>query len=129
MSKLDFMKRHDSLSEILSDKGLAKLGDSYINFVYSLAQSKKKDEPTNERVSSRILAEALKKAGLRAYLPSRMNRHDQGDAVEALIIYSWLHGIVTLEECVNILEKNSETPVEAFKNLIDEMSRRLDVIR
>jgi len=129
MSRPDFMRKHDSLNEIFSDKELAKLGDSFINFVYSLAKSKKNDETTNERVPGRILAEALRKAGLREYLPSRMSRHDQGDAVESLIIYGWLHGIASLDECVKILEKKAETPVEAFTDLIDEISKRLDVIK
>ena len=127
--KLDSIKKHGSLNEILSDKGLAKLGDSYVNFVYSLAKSKKKNELTNERVPSKVLAEALKKAGLRGYLPSRISRHDQGDAVEALIIYGWLHGIVPLEECVSILEKDADVPVEAFTNLICAMNKRLEVIK
>jgi len=123
------MKKYSSLDEILSDRQLAKLGDAFINFVYSLAKSRKKDEPLNERVPSRTLAEALKKTGLRTYLPSRMNRHDQGDAIESLIVYSWLHGIVSLEECVSILEKDAETPVEAFTNLIDTINKRLDVVK
>jgi hypothetical protein len=127
--KLDLIKKYSYLNEILSDKGLAKLGDSYVNFVYSLAKSKKKNELTNERVPSKVLAEALKKAGLREYLPSRTSRHDQGDAVEALIIYGWLYGIVPFEECVSILEKDADAPVEAFTNLILTMNKRLEVIK
>lgn len=127
MPKLNFLKKHSSLNEILSDKELAKLGDSYINFVYSVAKSKKDDKPTNVRVPGKILAEALKNAGLRQYLPSRISRHDQGDAVESLIIYSWLNGTVSLEECISILEENAETPVKAFTNLINMMSKRLEV--
>ena len=127
--KLDSVKKHGSLDEILTDKGLAKLGDSYINFVYSLAKSKKRNELTNERVPSKVLAEALKKAGLREYLPSRTNRHDQGDAIEALIIYGWLYGIISLEESVSILENDADVPVEAFTNLIGMIIKRLDVIK
>ena len=128
-NKLGFIREYTSLTEILSDKGLAKLGDSFINFIYSLAKSRKKEKLTNERVPSKILAEALKKAGLREHLPSRTSRHDQGDAVESLIIYGWLHGIVTLEECVNTLENNAETPVKAFLDLINILNKRLDVIK
>ena len=129
MQRLSFLKRHDSLSGILLDKELAKLGDSYVNFVYSLAKSIKKDELTNTRVPSRVLAEALKKANLREYLPSRINRHDQGDAAEALIIYAWLQGIVPFEECVNILAERADEPVEAFTKLIEVVRKRLEVMK
>ena len=127
MLRLNFVKKYNSLNEIFSDKGLAKLGDLYINFVYSLAKSKKNNIPTNERVTGKNLAEALKKAGLRSHLPSRMSRHDQGDAVESLIMYSWINEIVSIEECISILEKNTENPVEAFTTLINVVKKRLEV--
>lgn len=128
MQRLNFVKKRDSLGEVLQDKALAKLGDSYVNFVYSLAKSIKEDELTNERVPSRILAEALKKAGLRECLPSRISRHDQGDAAEALIVYAWLQGVVPLEECVNILIEKADDPTEAFTKLIQAVRNRLEVV-
>jgi len=65
------------------------------------------------KVDSRLLAEALKKAGLRNLLPSRIDRHKQADAAEALIVYAWVRDAMTIEEGVSILEK-SEDIVEAF---------------
>ena len=121
--------KHNSLREILLDKKLAKLGDSYINFIYSIANSKKKNEPTNERVSSVILAESLKRAGLREYLPNRIDRHDQGDAVEALLVYTWLYDIISLEESVDILADKADVPVEAFSNLIEVTMKRLGAMK
>jgi hypothetical protein len=105
---------------------LSKLGDAYINFVYSLAKSKKKKEPSNERVSSEILSNALKRAGLRKYLPSRFSRHEQGDAVEALLIYTWLKEIIPIEECVNILTEKADSPIDAFTDLINLAKKRLE---
>lgn len=128
-SGLKEIDAHRSLTEIMQNKGLAALGDTYVNFVYSLALSEKNAEPTGVRVKGQILAEALKKAELRKHLPSRVNRHTQGDAAEALIVYAWLHEIVSLEECVKIIEKNIETPTEAFTILLEEIERRLDVIK
>lgn len=125
--KINFARKHTSLSEILLDKELAKLGDAFVNFIFSLAVSNKRATPTNIRVPSNILAEALKKAGCRKHLPSRTDRHRQGDAVEALIIYSWLEGILSLEECVTILQQKADSPVEAFTNLITTIINRLDV--
>ena len=101
-----FIKNHESLSEVLMDQKLAKLGDAYVNFLYSLALSKKSGEPTGIKVKGRLLADAFKKADLRKFLPSRVDRHKQADAAEALIVYAWLEGSMTMEEGLEILEAN-----------------------
>lgn len=126
--KSNFTRKHTSLTEILLDKGLAKVGDAFVNFVFSLAVSNKKATPTNIRVPSTIMSEALRKTGYRKYLPHRVDRHRQGDAVEALIFYSWLEEILSLEECVSILQKEADIPVEAFANLITIIIERWDTI-
>ena len=112
-----FIKNHKNLSEILMDHKLAKLGDAYVNFLYSLALSKKTGEATGVKVKGRLLADAFKKADLRKFLPSRVDRHKQADAAEALIVYPWIKGSMTLEEGLEILEQ-TEDSVEAFCNLL-----------
>jgi hypothetical protein len=107
-----------NITEILLDKKLSKLGDSYVNFIYSLALSRRLEEPTGKSVKSTILAEALKRAGLRKLLPKRIGKHDQADSAEALIVYAWLNKMLDMDECVEVLEKSIEEPVEAFTNLI-----------
>ena len=108
-----FISRYRDLREVLMDQKLAALGDAYVNFIYSVALSKRKGEPTGAKADSRLLAEALKKAGLRKLMPSRIDRHKQADAAEALIVYAWIQGSMTMEEGVNILEQG-EDMVEAF---------------
>ncbi len=112
-----FIKNHENLSEILMDQKLAKLGDAYVNFLYSLALSKMNGEATGVKVKGRLLADAFKKADLRKFLPSRVDRHKQADAAEALIVYPWIKGSMTLEEGLEILEQ-TEDSVEAFCNLL-----------
>jgi hypothetical protein len=113
-----FISQYESLSEVLMDQKLAKLGDAYVNFLYSLALSKKKGEPDGTKVKGRLLADAFKKAGLRKFLPSRIDRHKQADAAEALIVYSWIQNSVTMEEALEILEQNKEDATEAFSILL-----------
>jgi len=108
-----FIPQYKSLSEVLMDQKLAKLGDAYVNFLYSLALSKKNGEPTGTKVKGRLLADAFKKAGLRKFLPSRIDRHKQADAAEALIVYAWIRGSMTMEEGLEIFEQNEDN-VEAF---------------
>ena len=57
------------------------------------------------KVKGSVLAEALRKAGLRECLGSGMSRHGLADAAEALIVYAWLNGCVTLDESVAIMGK------------------------
>jgi len=101
------VKAYKNIAEVLTDHGLASLGDTYVNFAYSLALSNRRGEPLGVKVKGSALAEALKKAGLRDYLPSRMTRHMLADAAEALIVYAWLHDYVTLKETVTTLENTS----------------------
>ncbi len=121
-----FIPQYESLSEVLMDQKLAKLGDAYVNFLYSLALSKKNGEPTGTKVQGRLLADAFKKAGLRKFLPSRIDRHKQADAAEALIVYAWIRGSMTMEEGLEILEQN-EDKIEAFIFLLLTAKRRLEI--
>jgi len=116
-SMFAFIQQHKSLNEVLMDQKLAKLGDAYVNFLYSMALSKKQGEPAGTKVQGRLLADAFKKAGLRKFLPSRIDRHKQADAAEALIVYPWLMGSMTIEEALEILEQNEDI-IEAFSVLL-----------
>jgi hypothetical protein len=112
------------LREILTDHKLAALGDAYVNFIYSLALSKRKEQPVGAKVKSQILAEALKKAELREFLPRRTDRHSQADAAEALIVYAWIQNLMSIEEGVDLLGRH-ENVIEAFCSLLCTARRRL----
>jgi hypothetical protein len=124
MPKYNFTKPHKNLTQILTDHKLASLGDAYTNLIYSLATSNKKREPTGIKVKGTILAEAIKKSGLRNYLPSRMTSHTMADAAEALIVYAWLNSYVTLEESVTTIEKIND-PTEGFSQLLTKIKNRI----
>lgn len=119
-----FLKTHRNLTEVLTDHKLASLGDAFINLVYSLALSNKKEEPSGAKVKGNVLAEAIKKAGLRKHMPSRITRHMLADAAEALVVYAWLHRYITLEESAETLEK-TEDLVEGLSQLLRTTSDRI----
>lgn len=100
-----FLKRYETVTQILTDQDLAALGDAYINLAYSLALSNKKGRPCGKKVKGTALAEVLRKAGLRTLLPSRIDRHDLSDAAEALLAYAWRRKIIDLEENVKTLSE------------------------
>lgn len=116
-----FTKKYGALTEVLADHDLASLGDAFINFVYSLALSNQRGKPSGAKVKGDALAEALRNAGLREYLPARMTRHMLADAAEALIVYAWLQNYITLEEIVVTLAKTH--------NLVEGLSLLLATIR
>lgn len=113
-----------SLAEVLADRDLASLGDAYVNFAYSLALSNRKRKPLGVRVKGSVLAEGLRKAGLRDRLGSGMSRHALADAAEALIVYAWLNGCLTLDESIAIM-KNGEDAVEGMSALLATAKKRV----
>jgi len=119
-----FLKTHRNLTEVLTDHELASLGDAFINLVYSLALSNKKGQPSGAKVKGNVLAEAIKKAGLRKHMPSRITRHMLADAAEALVVYGWLHRYITLEESTETLEK-TEDLVEGLSQLLHTVRDRI----
>lgn len=119
------IRSYNSVEELLLDKDLASLGDSYVNFVYSLAMSQKCGHPTGAKVNNRILAKAVEASGLRALLPHRVDRHARGNAAEALLVFAWLQDTLEMDECIKVLSQKD--PVEAFATLLRQILNRLDL--
>jgi len=126
MSPVQTLKKYDSLEELLLDKDLAALGDSYVNFVYSLAMSQRLKRPVGAKVDNQTLAEAVTKSGLRKFLPHRVDRHTRGNAAEALLVFAWLSDLLDLHDCTDALSKEDD-PKTAFANLIRNVLDKLGV--
>jgi hypothetical protein len=105
---------------------LAKLGDAYVNFFFSLGRSNALQEPQGIKVSDKILAEALRKSGLRNELPHRTTRQDCANAVEALLVYGYLNGIVSLEEAIEKVTARGDSPTEVFADLAKLVASRFE---
>jgi hypothetical protein len=125
--EVSFLKTYRKLAEILTDHELASLGDAYINLVYSLALSSKRGKPYGVKVKGEVLAQALRKAGLREELGARIDSHKLADAAEAFIVYTWLSGFITLNEMVAILGRADE-PVEGFTELLKTAKDRVKLL-
>lgn len=119
-----FATTRQNIAEVLADHELASLGDAYINFAYSLALSNRSGKPSGSKVKGVFLAEALRKTGLRDELPARMTTHAMADATEALIVYAWLQGIISLEESVSTLQKTDDI-AEGLTQLLTTIKRRI----
>ncbi len=118
------LKSYNSLRELLLDKDLASLGDSYVNFVYSLAMSQKYGHPTGAKVNNKVLSNAVEASGLRGFLPHRVDRDTRGDAAEALLVFAWLQSVLEMEDCIKVLSKEQNI-TEAFAVLLRKILDRL----
>lgn len=99
----------DNVDEAAIDKGLAKLGDEIINMAHSLAKSLHLDHATGEKVSAAVLAQSMKNAGLRNMARPRAKTHDIADSAEAIIAYSFLKRLISLDEMTEILIQGFNT--------------------
>lgn len=120
------MSSNRGLLKVLLDRGLARLGDSYLNFVYSLALSRSSGRFTGTKVSDRILLQAARISGIRAVLPKRMRRNEVANAIEALIVYAWLKNEVGIDETVEVLAKNMAAPPAAIAQVAMSAVMRLE---
>ncbi len=109
----------EDLSKILTNTGLAQLGDSLLNFAYSIALTETTGRPRGTKVQDRILADAAARAGLRKFLPRRVGRGDVANGLEALLGHVWLQKMITLEEIVACLKTENLDPSKNFSVLAD----------
>ncbi len=123
------------LSIFINSKGNAKLGDALVNLIYSIAKTLVTTDPTGVKVSDSILAEAYRESlwPKASIVIIKGNKGRVADAIEALILYFWVHENVSLNNLViPIKEKLDEkylhhpreehkTAVKSFKNLLDSL--------
>ncbi len=110
------------------DRGLAKFGDSLLNFVFSLALSEYLGKPTGERVPNASLSMALEFSGLRHIVPPRTDKHGKGDIAEALFAYAWLEGAITIEEAAGIIKENLNDDVRHFARKKEAIGKALGAV-
>jgi hypothetical protein len=85
---------------------LSKIGDPFVNLVYSLALSQVFNRPLGKKVSNKILSEALSRTKLREHAGSRMTKEDLGDFAEGIIFRAWANGDITIKQAVEIISQN-----------------------
>ncbi|HUX99613.1 MAG TPA: ribonuclease III family protein [Candidatus Deferrimicrobium sp.] len=109
IEKLCAIKNFSNLREIAINKDLAKLGDNFVNFIYSLAKSCVLGQFSGWKLPDKVLAQALRDADLRFLISTKSSAHDLGDAVESLIVYAWVFQKFSLEELTTILYNQLKT--------------------
>ena len=133
----DKFVQHQSIDEVVNDKGLAKTGDAIVNLCYSLAKSLVLDTTTGEKVRDRVLARAIRATPVYRHLGRRTDTGTAADGYEAIIAYLWMSGKVTLEDMVEYLvpllkidsktsrKKEVDIAALAFQSLLETISIHL----
>lgn len=116
------------LFEIISDKGLARLGDSYLNFLYSMALSEAEGKPTGARIKDRTLVDVAKATGIRSILPARTPKGRVADSIEALLAYTWLREALKFEDMMEVFRRRFYDPVSSLEEIVKEAVKRLSEI-
>ncbi|MEM3079837.1 MAG: ribonuclease III family protein, partial [Thermoproteota archaeon] len=101
------------------------LGDSYLNFLYSMALSEAGGKPTGARIKDRTLVDVAKATGIRSMLPSRTPKGRVADSIEALIMYTWLRGVLKFEDMMEVFRKRLYDPVSSLEEIVREAVKRL----
>ena len=134
----DSFTQHNTIEQVLSDKGLAKTGDAIVNLCYSLAKSLVLGVATGVKVRDDVLAKAIRASSLSDYITRRTDRGAAADSYEALVAYMWMSGKLTIEDVVEFLvpllpidNKTSrkhevEIATEAFRLLLEDISSSLE---
>ncbi len=96
------------IRDFIFTKGNAKLGDSLVNFIYSLAKSGITESSTGTKVSDQILALAFRSSQWTKgdYLKLKGNKGQLADQVEALILFFWIQELISIDDYVKCLMQN-----------------------
>ncbi len=93
------------LRRVLTDKNLAQLGDSILNFAFSAALTRVTGKPTGRRVKNALMTSIIDSSNLRESFSLRTSRRDRANGFEALAGYLWLQGLLQPEELIDVMAK------------------------
>jgi hypothetical protein len=128
----DTFVQHQSSEEIMSDKGLAKVGDGIVNLCYSLAKSKVLGYTTGDKVRDSVLARAIRATEIYRYISRRTDAGKAADAYEAIVAYLWMKNVITIQGMVDILvqkldldsktsrKKEGEIAAQSFQYFLEQ---------
>jgi hypothetical protein len=122
---------------LINDKGLARLGDSITNLVFSIALSLVLKRPEGGRASDKVLSQALAGAGLRHIAPKRAGSDQLGDIAESLIAFAWLNHMIEIEDAARVVASEfnetdlqdrrteDQSAIRGFKKLLERITQDL----
>ncbi len=114
--------QHETVEEIMNDKGLAKVGDGIINLCYSLAKSNVLGHATGDKVRDSVLARAIRATEIYQHISHRTDIGKAADAYEAIIAYLWMKGKITVQGTVDALIQSLNIDSKTNRNREGEIA-------
>ncbi len=108
------------IKDVLANHDLSKFGDAIVNFIYNAAVYRVKNVLQGVKVWDQSLAQVSRETSLRRLLGSGKNRGELGDAIEALIAYSYLAKIFSIEEMISLLSDALKEVMLTTENEIEQ---------
>ena len=102
----------------LHDPRNAALGDSLVNFIYSVAKSLASANFTGTKVPDYVMVDAYKESLLFTKLKLTGERKKLGNTLESLVLATWVYDLLTLDDLV--LRLKEELDPKMFKNITEE---------
>ncbi|MHA1846589.1 MAG: ribonuclease III family protein [Promethearchaeota archaeon] len=110
---MEFLKSGaKSVREAISHGSFSKIGDALANLVFSISQAKKEhvnhnhlDFKGSPKVPAIVLKNALNSAKkeTRFSIQVKGDAHAIADAAEAILAFAWANGMISIDECVEVL--------------------------
>lgn len=111
---------------MINSKEYAKIGDALVNLAAAISsEAFETSTKLHSKVNNRFLKKAARSSTLNEVLRRRMDTHDIGNAVEALLAFGWLFGYVSLEDIVASLSV-PEKEVIKMAQLVDKILEEAD---
>ncbi|MCQ5376628.1 MAG: hypothetical protein NO516_01095 [Candidatus Methanomethylicia archaeon] len=89
------------IKSLMREKGLARLGDSFVNLVFSAAKTQAYGRAAGEKVPDKVLSESLRMASIK--VPPRLSHGERGDIAEAILADAWTRKVISLDESIELL--------------------------
>lgn len=105
-------------TNFLYDPRNAALGDSLVNFIYSVAKTLVSSSFTGIKVPDYVMVDAYKESLLFTKIKLTGDRKKLGNVLESLLLAVWIYNLLTLDDLIQRLRE--ELDPKKFKNAIEE---------
>ena len=105
LKKIQGILNSGSLRAILESKDLALIGDSLVNFIFSTLKIGLFGMSGNVHVRDNVLKNAMDLSKLREKLGKNTKPGRVADAAESLIVFAYIHNIMTIYDMVEYLSQ------------------------
>lgn len=130
VSKIIWSKGPHTLKGAINSKVYARIGDALVNLAAAIAVGAfEMSAVLHNKVDNKFLRQVARLSKLNEVLSGRMDTHDIGNAVEALMAFGWLSNYISLEDIVESLSSPGKEAVKMAQladKILEEASKAFE---